>query len=293
MRFPTAIATLSVLAPRFGCAMSVPIEARNTLEVARALSQDPEDYSWIKNWAAIGDSFTAGIGAGNLLSGADDVKCSRYDRAAAELINQALGPGQRKYQFLACSGVSGSSRVSNSFDNSARLTLYQDTSAQIRNQIKALGKTQQDLILVSAGGNDVGFGDVLRKCVYLPYAESACNDALKATQDLIDNNLGGLIDALLKDLDNNIAVNRIAVYTKYAKFFNATTDACENKTWTFLDPTGSSGLKLTKDRRKQMNDMVDSANLKIQTSIDFFNAGLRLAKMRLVIVDWDSFVGAT
>jgi len=27
---------------------------------------NPADFSWIKKWAAIGDSFTAGIGAGSL-----------------------------------------------------------------------------------------------------------------------------------------------------------------------------------------------------------------------------------
>lgn len=29
--------------------------------------EDPADFSWVKRWAAVGDSYTAGIGAGNQL----------------------------------------------------------------------------------------------------------------------------------------------------------------------------------------------------------------------------------
>lgn len=28
-------------------------------------ANDPTDFSWVKRWAAVGDSFTAGIGAGS------------------------------------------------------------------------------------------------------------------------------------------------------------------------------------------------------------------------------------
>lgn len=31
----------------------------------RRAGPDPADFSWIKRWAAMGDSFTAGIGSGN------------------------------------------------------------------------------------------------------------------------------------------------------------------------------------------------------------------------------------
>ena len=163
---------------------------------------------------------------------------------------------------------------------------------QVSKQVKAL-EFHQDLVIVSAGGNDVGFDDVLKKCVYLPYPESACDGAFTNTQALINHGLERSIDNLLDDLDRIMNVNGIVVYTKYAKFFNADTDACDDKSWTYLDPTGSSGLKMTKARRKRMNDMVDSANCKIQNTIDSFNGRYLFAKMKLVTAEWENFVGAT
>lgn len=90
-----------------------------------------------------------------------------------------------------------------------------------------------------------------------------------------------------------MAVNGIVVYTMYSKFFNADTNACNDKTWTFIDPTGSSGLKLTKERRKRLNDMVDSANQKIQDAINSFRDRYWESKLELVTASWDKFVGAT
>lgn len=78
--------------------MSFPFETRdNTSRIPDMLDNDPEDFSWIKSWASIGESFAAGIGADNVLSGPGDVACSRYDGAAAQLINAAIGGGHRKY----------------------------------------------------------------------------------------------------------------------------------------------------------------------------------------------------
>ena len=63
---------------------SSPLSATGTTRqlVARDID-DPADFSWIKKWAAIGDSFTAGIGSGSqqgaLLT--QDWKCSRYSYA--------------------------------------------------------------------------------------------------------------------------------------------------------------------------------------------------------------------
>jgi lysophospholipase L1-like esterase len=95
---------------------------------------NPADFSWIKKWAAIGDSFTAGIGAGSLYSRErGDYKCSRYDRAYPAVINRALGPSVQDFQFVACTG---------------------DRSAQIYEQVSNI-KGSQDLVIMTAGGNDL------------------------------------------------------------------------------------------------------------------------------------------
>lgn len=72
---------------------------------------DPWDLSSLTKIAAIGDSYSAGIGAGKRLGGISDLgawACSRYDQSYPNLVNQnpALGDSsKRKFQFEACSGA--------------------------------------------------------------------------------------------------------------------------------------------------------------------------------------------
>ncbi len=102
--------------------------------VVRRADEDPADFSWIERWAAIGDSFTAGIGSGDLYSDEeDDVKCSRYDHSYPVIINKALGPSVQDFQYLACSG---------------------DRSGQIYEQISKI-KKNVNMVMMTAGGNDL------------------------------------------------------------------------------------------------------------------------------------------
>lgn len=169
---------------------------------------------------------------------------------------------------------------------------FKAISSEIRDQIKNISTNSQDLVTITTGGNDVGFTTILSRCVYLPYPESACQEALTNAQNLIDHNLESNIDALLDDLNRALRVNGITIYILYAKFFNTTTEACNDQSWTYLDPSGSSGLKMTQQHRKQMNDMVDSANQKIKNAVASFRDRYDFAKMELVTVDWDKFTGA-
>lgn len=109
-------------------------DTSRSFQLARRAGPDPADFGWIKRWAAIGDSFTAGIGSGNLFSQQkDDYKCSRYDHSYPALANNAFGPAVEDFQFTACSG---------------------DRSEQIYNQISAM-QGNVDLVMMTAGGNDL------------------------------------------------------------------------------------------------------------------------------------------
>jgi len=105
------------------------LRARNDL--------DPTDFSWVKTLAAVGDSFTAGIGAGNILGTVfhqkEDWLCSRYDLSYPRLINGVIGPSVDNFQFPACSGA---------------------RSGQILEQVVSL-KEDIDLAIMTAGGNDL------------------------------------------------------------------------------------------------------------------------------------------
>lgn len=105
-----------------------------------ARDTDVSDFGWVKRWAAVGDSFTAGIGSGTPLGNPikdqpEDTNwyCSRYDTAYPMIINDALGPSVTNFQFMACSG---------------------DRTGGIYNQIKRM-EGDLDLVVLTAGGNDL------------------------------------------------------------------------------------------------------------------------------------------
>lgn len=108
----------------FSLAASIPTTKSHALEERPPLPQaltkradddfDPWDLSHLTKIAAIGDSYSAGIGAGNRLgNNYDPTKmgawaCSRYDKAYPNLVNEnsALGDSsKRKFQFDSCSGA--------------------------------------------------------------------------------------------------------------------------------------------------------------------------------------------
>jgi lysophospholipase L1-like esterase len=104
----------------------------SSLNIAR--DSDPSDYSWIRKWSAVGDSFTAGIGSGDLYSDNDNSwECSRYSYTYPVIMNHFFGSSVEKFTYTACSGA---------------------ISTGIFEQINALDD-DQDLVIFTAGGNDL------------------------------------------------------------------------------------------------------------------------------------------
>ena len=109
-------------------------DTSRSLQLTRRADEDPTHFGWIKRWAALGDSFTAGIGSGNLFSQQKgDYDCSRYDHSYVALANNAFGPSVEEFQYIACSG---------------------DKSVEIFEQVSKI-KGTLDLIMLTAGGNDL------------------------------------------------------------------------------------------------------------------------------------------
>ena len=126
---------------------------------------DPDDLTFINKWAAIGDSYAAGIGAGNVL----DKSCSRYDSSYPNLVNVQLGKDTADidFTFIACSG--------------AKIPAITD-------QANSLDEGQQ-MITISAGGNDAGLIDALNDCVFTfkGLLGGSCDTTLDNIQKVIDS----------------------------------------------------------------------------------------------------------
>lgn len=226
---------------------------------------DPEDFSAITGFAGLGDSFAAGIGGPSY---DNDTTCARGDTGYPSLINQdgRMGdPAGRTFQFLACSGAT--------------------TKDIVKNQIPVMGGNQQ-LITLSAGGNDVGLSKILDACIFgwspIP---ADCNTTIANSQKIIENELSGSLKDLYSAAKAKLGTdpkNPGKMYvTGYGKFFDANTTQCNSKTWSFWYQQLNKQY-LTQELRRTLNDMVDAVNSKIADAV-------AAAGDQVVFVNWDQY----
>ncbi|KAG9655336.1 SGNH hydrolase, partial [Aureobasidium melanogenum] len=221
--------------------------------------EDPNDQSWITKWAAIGDSYSAGIGCGYLL----EPECKRYNFSFPSLINvdERMGDTPRDFQFLACSGA---------------------VSSQIlETQVPQIADGVQ-VVTVTAGGNDADFSKILIDCVYGFRLDSTCEDRLTDAGNLIQSeefrkSINAVISATLPKLDEN---GRI-YYVGYAPFFDAQSTQCNDVSWDFYNGH-LNHTKLTTDLRTRLNVLVSQMNGVLG---EIINA----ADDRVIFVDYSSW----
>ncbi|KAF7186645.1 Lipase 1 [Pseudocercospora fuligena] len=224
---------------------------------------DPEDLSNFRKGAAVGDSYAAGIGAGNRL----DWGCHRYDASFSNLVMLQLGtdPGAFEWSFLACSG--------------ARI-------ADVKAQTTALSN-DQEFILLSAGGNDADLVGILNSCVYSFYAGiylPNCEQMLeKAATTIQSSNFAAEIDDLIAGMKLKLALGGHIYYVGYAKFFDITDDTCDSVSWHVWWNLPFVQLYLTQARRQAMNDLVDLMNTALRNAV-------AKAGSQVHFIDYDKYV---
>ncbi|KAK1994046.1 hypothetical protein LX36DRAFT_585117 [Colletotrichum falcatum] len=188
---------------------------------------DPDDLSYIQKLAAIGDSYSAGIGAGNRLGSVlnaldpqSDWACSRYDQSYPSFVDADARLGNREtrhFQFKSCSGAT--------------------SSEVIEHQIPSLDGNQ-DVILLSAG----------------QLAESARLDD-SAT-------FAGNLDKVISAAQSKLSLK----YAKFfATDMSSECDGVTWSTWLneLYNKFALEKAYLTKGRRQEMNDLVDKVNNKL------------------------------
>ncbi|KAF4990980.1 hypothetical protein FDECE_14187 [Fusarium decemcellulare] len=259
---------------------------------------NPDDLTFIKKLAAIGDSYSAGIGAGDGLheegaSTSQDENCRRYDHSYPYLINQdeRLGnPSNRKFQFKSCSGA-----------------VIQNV---IEDQIPSIDSDQQ-IILLSAGGNDAELVNILNQCVFQwfaltewqskvgkfaelisePWAKGwdweasarGCLGQLQVSKDIINS------DDFAKKLDSVIEAAKKKLSSEYAQFFSTDYGSdCDKVTWsTWVFKTYNiwqPAARLESLRRREMNRMVNLINQKIEAAVE-------RAGEKVTFINYDEYVG--
>ncbi|KAF1812927.1 SGNH hydrolase [Eremomyces bilateralis CBS 781.70] len=237
-----------------------------------APSSNPFDNSWIANWAVIGDSYAAGLGAGQRL----DYGCSRYSGGYPSLIaaDDRFGVNpNRTSQFLACSGK---------------------TTSDILDKQVPYAHDNLDLLLISAGGNDVLLGDVLDSCIFQwkNGDTEKCERTLDNSQSLIDHDLPNNLDKLLDAVIPKLQPEGRIYWPGYAQFFGES-PFCNNVSWSVWPwmPMTEKQM-LTLERRQLMNNMVAQTNLRIKEAIERANnkvnkIGKHQIPSPIAFVDWD------
>lgn len=226
------------------------------------------DLNWIENWAAVGDSYTAGIGSGQLFRGkSEDHACSRYDQSYPVILDRMFGPGVKSFAFKACSGA---------------------RTADIKEQIRGLNDNL-DLVVMSAGGNDLCLSSIISRCIMLPLTMNRCHESISTARDGITRVLIPNVRDLLQELQPKMKKNGVVILVLYARFFSEENEDCATyQDWTFLGQR-RSGFRLSVARRREFNDLV----------VDVNNALLELADeirkddppFYFRTAHWDQFVG--
>ncbi|MFF8259079.1 SGNH/GDSL hydrolase family protein [Streptomyces virginiae] len=140
--------------------------AVTTLGLAQQASAAPAAG---ERFVALGDSYSSGVGAGSYLS--DSGSCQRSSKAYPSLWAAANAPAS--FSFTACSGAT--------------------TGTVKSNQLSPLNSSTT-LVSVTAGGNDVGFANVMQTCVL--QSEATCLTAVNNAIGQINGTLPGSLSSL-------------------------------------------------------------------------------------------------
>ncbi len=145
-------------------------------------------------FVALGDSYSAGVGAAASAGG-----CDRNNNAYPALWAAANHPSG--FAFLACSGA---------------------TVPGVLDQV-ASAPSSASLVSLTVGGNDVGFSNVLLSCTIGQAAQ--CAGAIDQANATLRQQLPALLDRLFTAITARMPRARVVVLG-YPHFFAASTPAC-------------------------------------------------------------------
>ncbi|MGW3953858.1 SGNH/GDSL hydrolase family protein [Streptomyces sp. NPDC004752] len=142
-------------------------------------------------YVALGDSYSAGVGAGGYISSSGS--CDRSTNAYPYLWNAAHAPSS--FAFNACSGAR--------------------TDDVLASQLGSLNSST-GLVSLSVGGNDAGFADVMTTCVLS--SDSTCLSRINTARAYIGSTLPGKLDAVYSAIRSKAPSARVVVIG-YPRFY--------------------------------------------------------------------------
>ncbi|MFI9626983.1 SGNH/GDSL hydrolase family protein [Streptomyces sp. NPDC052042] len=195
-------------------ASTLVLAAAAALGVAQPASANSTAAS---GYVALGDSYSSGVGAGSYLSDSGD--CRRSTKAYPYLWAAANSPSS--FSFVACSGAT--------------------TNSVASTQLGALNSST-GLVSITAGGNDVGFANVMQDCVLS--SEATCLNSVNSAVTQVRNTLPSRLSSLYGSIKSRAPQARVVVLG-YPRFYKL---------------SGSCIAGLTEKKRAAINDASDVLN---------------------------------
>lgn len=227
----------------------------------------------------MGDSYAAGVGAGNRIQYLDDL-CFRFDEAYPALLNDHLQPRPSRFNFVACSG-----------DNFPTIM-----ERQLKPDLLRPGwGDRPEFVTLSMGGNDIGFLELVTLCIYsfpnLKDLSMECGDAIARSQRLVNsrNFVNDAINVIVATLNQGTSRQgqSFKVYvTGYAQFFNERTMQCNGVSFRpeyfryILKPK----QYLTIGKRRTLNKIARDLNTGLREAVMRASIG---APGRVFFIDYD------
>ena len=206
-------------------------------------------HAQIQSYAALGDSYASGAGAGSPRFSFEDLTCGRYsDSYPIQAANNALlNITRSNFKNLACGGSKG-------------LTV-------LRDQIPHIGMS--DLVSITIGGNEANFYPVVSECIYHWRPASTCEAELVKARGLIESSgLWDSLHAVVSGAVRRLKPSALLLVTGYARFFNDRTDYCDRATFSQTRPLDF----LTKSKRRELNQLVMMLNDVIRATAEVHGA---------------------
>jgi len=202
----------------------------------------------IHSYAALGDSYAAGAGAGSpLLPTRGGFACARYSDAYPVQVANSTDLDVGEFKDLACGGAT--------------------SVVVLRDQVPYVGDS--DLVSLTVGGNEVDFFLVLNECIYHWWPSSTCEAELAKARGLIESSeLEKNFQALMSETVKQLKPDALWLVTGYAKFFNDQTDICDHVTFSRTRPLDY----LTKTKRRALNQLVGLLNDVIRATAEVHGA---------------------
>jgi len=162
-----------------------------------ALALAPAAGAATVNYVALGDSYSAGVGAGGTTSGGD---CDRSTNAYPALWAAAHSPAS--FTFAACSGAK--------------------TSDVLSSQVSSLSSSTT-LVSLTIGGNDAGFSSVMQSCVL--GSTDSCVSAVNTAKTFVETQLPAKLDTTLQTIHSD-APNATIDFVGYPDFYDLAVTDC-------------------------------------------------------------------